>query len=39
MPSHSDPADCSFLYSLVASVFVVTWYAVQAAVAHLRILR
>jgi hypothetical protein len=39
MPSHSDPADCSFLYSLAASIFVVLWYAAQSVVSHLRIVR
>ncbi len=39
MPSHPDPAEYSFLYSLAATLFVVAWYAVQAAVAHLRSVR
>lgn len=29
MLNHADPADCSFLYTLAATIFVVVWYSAQ----------
>ncbi len=36
MSVHSDPPTCSFLYSLAATLFVVSYYAIQGIVLHVR---